>query len=106
MVLKQVLKTIEIGNCVKEKNFPVDFKALDALGQSPLFAAIRGGNIEILRIMLDYYKAKQLNINSTDDYGWTALVSIFSKLIIVSPRVGVKKVPGLSCGLGKPILTP
>eukprot|EP01118_Nematostelium_gracile_P016970 TRINITY_DN7126_c0_g1_i1.p1 TRINITY_DN7126_c0_g1~~TRINITY_DN7126_c0_g1_i1.p1 ORF type:complete len:445 (-),score=75.85 TRINITY_DN7126_c0_g1_i1:134-1384(-) len=57
----------------KEKPYPIDFTAVDETGFSPLFAAVRSGNIHIIRSVLSYYRNREMDINAMDDYGWTVL---------------------------------
>lgn len=51
------------------KKFNVDLKELDSEAQTPLYSAIRSGNIDIIEAFLQAYQINQFDINETDQYG-------------------------------------
>eukprot|EP01114_Cavostelium_apophysatum_P024234 TRINITY_DN9423_c0_g3_i3.p1 TRINITY_DN9423_c0_g3~~TRINITY_DN9423_c0_g3_i3.p1 ORF type:complete len:540 (+),score=183.63 TRINITY_DN9423_c0_g3_i3:202-1821(+) len=45
----------------------------EEFGSTPLHNAVKGGNVVIVHLFLQYYKAMNMDINVRDMYGWTVL---------------------------------
>eukprot|EP01119_Soliformovum_irregulare_P002844 TRINITY_DN1309_c1_g1_i1.p1 TRINITY_DN1309_c1_g1~~TRINITY_DN1309_c1_g1_i1.p1 ORF type:complete len:1067 (-),score=334.98 TRINITY_DN1309_c1_g1_i1:55-3186(-) len=55
------------------RSLPVNLKEKDDLGHTPLFAAVKNGDLETLQLLLKYYQDKFIDVNERDEYGWTVL---------------------------------